>query len=225
MNALIDADIVCYRSAAASEDGLVEVAKDRADWMINTMLDEIDAKNQALFLTGKDNFRYSIFPEYKAFRKDKQRPKWEPAVKQHLIDQWEALVIDGMEADDALGIAQCSAQRDTTIICTVDKDLNCIPGWHYNFVKKEKFYVSNEEAIRFFFNQLLVGDPTDGIKGVPGIGKVKAAKLLDSCESPEDFYEVVKDQYSCEEEMDLNAKCLYIWRKQNDNWRNLIETS
>lgn len=221
MNALIDADIVAWRAAASAEDDDIFIATSRADFILNTMLDEINAKEQVLFLTGKNNFRYQIYPEYKAFRANKPRPKWEQAVKQHLVDQWQALYIDGMEADDALGIAQYAAPKNSTIICTIDKDLNMIEGWHYNFVKKEKYYVKDEEGIRFFYYQLLVGDPTDAIKGVVGIGPKKAAKLLS--ESPiEDLYSIVLDQYSCEEEMDLNAQCLWIWRKQHDNWKDYV---
>lgn len=221
MNALIDADIVAWRAAASAEDDDIFIATSRADFILNTMLDELDVKEQVLFLTGKNNFRYQIYPEYKAFRANKPRPKWEQAVKQHLVDHWQALYIDGMEADDALGIAQCAAPKDSTIICTIDKDLKMIPGNHYNFVNKRSFYVTDEEGIRFFYYQLLIGDPTDAIKGVYGIGPKKAEKLL-AGKGIEELYGIVSDQYSCEEEMDLNAQCLWIWRKQDDNWRNHV---
>lgn len=192
--------------------------------MINAALDEVDAKEFILFLTGKDNFRYKVFPEYKAFRKEKARPKWEQALKNHLVDQWDAQVVHGIEADDACGIAQCGSPKGKSIIIHQDKDINQIPGEHYNFVKKEKYHVTNEEGIRFFFTQLLTGDPSDGIKGVAGIGPKKAERILQNLSTPEEMYEAVKDQYSCEEELDMNANCVYIWRRQNDNWRSLIET-
>jgi 5'-3' exonuclease len=112
-------------------------------------------------------------------------------------------------------------QTTDSIICTIDKDLDQIPGQHYNFVRKEKYNVSEDEGNRFFFYQLLVGDPTDGIKGVPGIGPKKATRLLDST-PPDEWLDRIRDLYASEEDLDLNAQCVYIWRKENDNWRNLI---
>lgn len=222
LNAIIDADAFVFRAVAGYDGDDVFVGPSRVDNMINIALNEVNAKEQILFLTGKDNFRYQVFPEYKLFRKDKERPKWEQATKQHLVDQWEAIVVDGMEADDACGIAQYGSHKDSTIIIHQDKDINQIAGWHYNFVKKEKYYVTEEEGIRFFYHQLLTGDPTDGIKGVSGIGQKKAEKLLFN-QDLEDLYEIVLDQYGSEEEMEMNAQCVYIHRKKGDNWRNLIE--
>lgn len=224
MNAIIDGDSFVFRAAAASENEDLFVAASRLDHMLNEALNEVEAKEHIIFLTGVGNFRYNIYPEYKNFRQEKARPKWEQALKNHMKDQWEAITVDGIEGDDACGIAQCGSLKDKTIIIHQDKDINQIPGWHYNFVKKEKYYVTNEEGIRFFYTQLLTGDPTDAIKGVVGIGKVKAAKLL-SEQAIEDLYSIVLDQYSCEEEMDLNAQCLWIHRKENDNWKDWIETS
>jgi 5'-3' exonuclease len=221
MKVLIDADIVAWRAAAGQDDNDLFEVSSRADFILNTLLDELEAKEYTLYLSGRDNFRYSIFPEYKAHRYNKPRPKWEAAVKQYLVDQWQAETINGIEADDALGIEQSKAKKDSTIIATIDKDLLQIAGWHYNFVKKEKYYVSPEEADRYFWYQLLVGDHTDGIKGASGIGKIKAERII--ADTPLDkLYETVKDYFSCEEEMDMNAQCVYIWRKENDNWRNLI---
>lgn len=223
MNVIIDADAFVFRAAASSEAEDLFVAASRVDHMINEALDATQAKESIFFLTGKGNFRYEVYPEYKAFRVAKARPKWEQALKQHLIDQWQAEVVNGIEGDDACGIAQCVCEKDKTIIIHQDKDINQIPGWHYNFVKKEQYYVTPEEGIRFFYHQMLTGDPTDFIKGVPGIGKVKAAKLLS--EAPvEELYGIVSEQYSCEEEMDLNAQCLWIHRKKNDYWKDWIDT-
>lgn len=224
MNAILDADSFAYRAAAGSENEDLFVAASRVDHMVNMALDEVGAKEQILFLTGKGNFRYEVYPEYKNFRQNKERPRWEQALRNHLVDQWEAQIVHGIEGDDACGIAQCGSLKDKTIIIHQDKDINMIPGWHYNFVKKEKYYVTDEEAIRFFYYQLLTGDRVDAIKGVAGIGPKKAEKLLDGKEVNE-LFNIVSDCYSSEEEMDLNATCLWIWRKQKDNWKEWIETS
>lgn len=174
-----------------------------------------------MWLTGKGNFRYAVYPEYKGNRRGAIRPKWELEVKDYLVSTWSANYSDGCEADDMLGVRQCelSVDDDNSVIVTIDKDLNMIPGGHYNFVKKEKFYVTPEEGIRFFYYQLLVGDPTDNLKGCKGIGKVKAERLLSDGASEEEWFDIVRDAYSNDEEMTMNAQCLWIWRKMNDIWR------
>ena len=62
-----------------------------------------------------------------------------------------------------------------------------------------------------------MGDTADGVKGVPGIGPVKAANLLDPCESEKEMYEAVVDKFGCYEEFEMTAKVLWIWRKMNDD--------
>lgn len=194
------------------------MAKSRTDDLLDTILGETGCVSYEIWISGKSNFRYTVFPEYKANRIHAKRPKWEAEVKQHLVDHWNANVADGCEADDMLG----ARQTNDTIICTIDKDLDQIPGLHYNFVKKEKYEISEEGAYRFFCYQLMVGDPSDGIKGIPGIGKVKANKLLESY-PPDEWIDRIRNLYSCDEEFDLNAKCLYIWRKDNDNYTTILE--
>ena len=195
MRMLLDGDIITFRAAFSAEDEPEAwIACGRADAMIEEMvmmlggsLDDVE-----VWLSGPTNFRYDVFPEYKANRITAKRPKYEKEVKDYLVRKWDALWSVGCEADDMLGVRQMQineewmprfdARHDIhSIICTIDKDLDQIPGWHYNFVKKEKYNVSPEEATRFFYYQCLVGDTADGIKGVPGIGPVKAKKLLDSC--------------------------------------------
>jgi 5'-3' exonuclease len=120
------------------------------------------------------------------------------------------------------------------ICVTNDKDNKQTIGEHYDPVKKEAFYVTQEEADRWFYYQLLVGDTVDNLKGVVGIGKKKAAKLLQQAEeqyqeyleiggepnSLNSFYHAtVEDLYSCEEEFEQAAKCTWIWRKRGDIWQ------
>lgn len=217
MKALVDGDIVAFRAAASAENEDVWIACSRAQTIIEQILVETNSNEYEIWLTGKGNFRYNVYPEYKGNRRGMYRPKWEKEVKQYLVLDWEANTAEGCEADDMLGARQTA----DTIIATIDKDLNQIQGWHYNFVKKEQYYVSPEEADRYFYYQLLIGDTTDNIKGVSGIGPKKADRLLNSLK-PNEWYQAILDLYSCEEELDMNAQCVYIWRKENDNWRNLV---
>lgn len=199
-----------------------------AKWNANAGLESLLAKlnnpDFQLFLTGEGNFRYSVYPEYKANR-PKQRPMFLKAVKQHLVDEYGAIVSSGCEADDLIGVEQAKSGHECLVV-SIDKDLDQIHGWHYapeisrlgKIVKSERRYLlSPNDAIKFFYFQLLTGDAADNIKGVAGIGKQRASSLLGSVESEQDLFQVVRNAYGCDEELELNAKVLWIWKKENDN--------
>lgn len=229
MIALIDADNVAVAAAWSGEKETEDIACARARGMLETIANDTGSDTLELWLTGKNNFRYSVYPEYKAQRSGKRRPRWEKQVKDYLISHHAANVTDGCEADDMLGVRLCEL-GEVAIMAHLDKDMNMIPGWHYNWelrrlgkVVREarKYYVTIEEANRFFYYQLIVGDPVDNIKGVVQSGAAAAEALLGSLPEHE-WLPAIRDLYASEEELDLNARCLYIWRRRDDSWRNLI---
>jgi DNA polymerase-1 len=211
--ALIDGDMVSFRCAISAE-GETEAFTplSRVDAFIDEVMAQTGAASYEIWLSGKNNFRYDVYPEYKANRVDAKRPKWEKETKDYLCLTHNAQVVEGAEADDALGFRMTELGEEG-ICVTNDKDLKQIPGHHYDPVKKLLFDVTPLEGTRFFYYQMLVGDPVDNIKGVPGIGPVKANRLLDSV-VPEEWHQAVMNLYSCEEEFEMNAKCLYIWKER-----------
>jgi DNA polymerase-1 len=214
----------------------------RIDQMMHNILDTTGADTFRVFLSGSNNFRHEIYPEYKANRKDMIDPRWRKACKEYLVREWDAEVTDGYEADDALGINQHIANEAQkhqdygvlvpadcdTIICTIDKDLDQVPGLHYSWpivrggtvVREGKIYeVSEIEGLRSFYRSLLVGDRTDNIFGVDGIGKVKAAKAIDHLETEEEMFERVVELYQGDmDRMLVNGKCLWIMREEGVQW-------
>jgi DNA polymerase-1 len=234
----LDGDLYAFRSAASSENEDLSIAIARCEEMIDNTLAETGADEFSIFLSGDNNFRYDIYPEYKANRKE-EKPRWLKDVKQYLIEKYQAQVSDGCEADDLLGIEQCAnamkytmRMYDSTIICSLDKDLRMIPGNHYSFEIRgtsikgvpwvrpaEIVTVSELEGLRHFYTQVLVGDPADNVKGASGIGKVKAARILEGCTTEQEFYGAVLPHFSCEEELLMTGQCLWIFRKPNDRWR------
>lgn len=224
MKALIDADIVAYRSAASAENDTVEIACIRANRTLQDILTATDADEYKLFLSGSTNFRKDIYPEYKANRNDLKRPKWLQHVREYLVLDWSAEVTDGFEADDALGI---NAGSDA-VICTIDKDLLQVPGSHYHFVSGIWSTVSYLEGERSFYNQLVLGDRGDNVPGYDGKMRLKFPKFLTkirdeliSAQSTWEMYNVVRGLYGESNDSLLirNARLLYIWRKQNDCWQ------
>ena len=215
MKALVDGDIVVYRAAASAEDDEVWIACARADQMMQDIIADTGSTEYSVYLTGSGNFRRELTETYKANRPD-NRPKHWSAVREYLIMQHKAVVCDGFEADDQLGIDQ-DKTHGTTIICSIDKDLLQIPGKHYNFVRKVHQEVTHDQGLKALYVQSLVGDRSDNISGVAGIGPVKAEKTLGGL-LPEEYYETCKSLYNDDERFHLNMKLLYIWQKPNDMW-------
>ena len=223
MRVLIDSDTIAFASAATAEDTDEWIAHARANEMVERIITATGADDYELWLTGDGNFRYNIYPEYKANRLSQVPPKWYKSTKQFLVKEWNANWSEGCEADDMVGVRQMELKD--SIISHIDKDIDTIPGWHHNWEltrqgkvirEARKYYLDDFEATKKFYYQLIVGDPTDGIKGIPGKGP-KAAEWILSGTNEVEWYQSVKENYSSSEEMELNAQVLWIWRKMNDN--------
>lgn len=137
---------------------------------------------------------------------------------------WDARIAVGNEADDELAFAQTK----DTCICSIDKDLDQIVGKHFHpgikrsnvFIREPKLYtITEEQALYFFYYQLLVGDNTDNIKGAIGIGPKKAHNILEGNSTPLEYYNSVVPFFSCEEELLLNARCIKIGQRPNELWK------
>ena len=215
MISLVDGDLVAYRSAASAEKEEVDIACLRAAKTMEEILADTGAASYKAFLTHSDsNFRKTIDPQYKANRKDIVRPRHLPAVQEFLVTYFKAEWCNGYEADDALGMEQC----EDSIICSLDKDLKQIPGLHYNWVKKEFTTISPREALFNLYVSSLIGDRSDNIIGVAGLGVVKAARALADYE-PDEYYQRCRELYNDDERFHRNMQLLYIWRKPLDIWQ------
>ena len=223
MRALLDGDIFAFRCASASEDTDEAICIARLDKLVQDTLYMVDSSTYNVFLTGSDNFRKTLYPEYKANRKDKPKPIHLQACREYLIKTWNAEVSEGCEADDMLGYTQ-----DTeSVIVSIDKDLLQIPGKHYNFVKNEWFDQNEWDGIRFFYHQLLKGDRSDNIPGVAGLGEKKAQRILEGCETEQELFDTCRDLYKDDTLMYVYGACLWIWRTKGGTWQpdNLIGNS
>ena len=152
-----------------------------------------------LFLSpeGNANFRFEIYPEYKANRKNAHKPAHYKALRNYAVKHMGAVVCDNIEADDEINIRanELTAQGKDWCVVTVDKDLNQIPGLHYDWRKKKLFDVTVEEARLCLYMQVLQGDSVDNISGCPQIGPAKAAKALKHAEDDAEMLEVCKWLY------------------------------
>jgi DNA polymerase-1 len=220
MKALVDADILVYRFGFASEGDPAEFALARLSEFLDNLYIELSVDEVWGYLTGTNNFRneIAVTAPYKGNRIT-EKPYHFQLLREYMERAWGFEVIDGMEADDAIGIEAYRNEPEETIIVSIDKDLNMIRGNHFNFVKDEKYYVTEEEAIRNFYLQILTGDKVDNIIGLQGIGPVKSKKLLKDCSTELEMYEAVLKAYDGDEARVLeNARLLWILREEKQVW-------
>ena len=185
---LIDGDIIAYRIAAACEEETdISFALQSCSTFVAGLLLTYEGFgfDYQIYLTGKGNFRndVAVTAPYKGNR-TKPKPKYLPDVRQYLIDTWGALVTEGEEADDAIAIAASEAssmEGFLPIIVSVDKDFDQVAGTHYNFVRNEEYYITEEEGLKNFYKQILTGDTIDNIIGVDGVGSAGAEELIGGC--------------------------------------------
>lgn len=222
MKALVDGDTPIFATALVSEDVSEALAKSRLDVSMSKLLDNTKCSEYVIFVSGGNNFRKEIVSSYKANR-TQASPQHREALRQHLITQWGAVECDGYEADDACGIYQ----TEKTVIVAIDKDLLQVPGKHYSWpiikkgvvVREARWLdIDEETGFRNFFTQALTGDTSDNIKGVTGLGKVKAARALEHCHTEEEMYDVVASLYDCPERLKMNLDTLWIWRNFGETY-------
>ena len=87
-------------------------------------------------------------------------------------------------------------EGDSYVVCSPDKDvLKQVPGSHYNYQKMEWVHTSDEDAEAFLWKQTLMGDSTDGIPGIPGLGPKTADKLIDEMPDVHTYAGIVIEKY------------------------------
>lgn len=244
MRGLVDGDILVYELAELKNE-VGEIIP--LNWSMNALhsrLEWIKERSGSdvtqLYLTGKDNFRKDVatIVPYKGTRKT-EKPKWYKEIRWEMENNLGAIVVDGMEADDAMSIEQYNymsldgEQRDgqhETVICSRDKDLNMVPGWHYGWeagLAKETPLWNQDEVggHRLFFKQLLTGDSVDNILGLFGVGKKSA--LLTPLDDMDDVYDMLLHVHKhyvnrfgsyAEQFMSENGKLLWMLQTEDDSW-------
>ena len=230
---LIDADIAAFQVASSSEavfefngrhvlhadlnEGIREL-----DNLIEWIIEMTGADYAALMLTGSNNFRKKVLPTYKANRANVRKPMILGGLRDHLLSKPNTYIEDTLEGDDLIGIYATEAHLGERVIYSADKDLKTIAGLHWSSDDGEVYEITEAEADRLFYQQVLTGDATDNYKGCPSWGPVKAQKLLDKCEAEGlDVWSCVWDAYVkaglTEKDALQQARCARILRNHEFN--------
>jgi 5'-3' exonuclease len=219
--ALIDADYMVYRVGFSSKDVSSSIACSRIEeQLMDLVYVKLKCEDYDAFITGKTNFRYEVATThpYKGNRKSLEKPAHYEALRDKLVSLGATVSVN-QEADDDVGIA---STLDYGWIVHVDKDLNQLPGWHYNPIKGEEYFVTVDEGSKSFYLQLLTGDRIDNIVGLNGIGPVKASKLLAGLTKDHELYQAVKAAYESKEEpverILENGQLLWLSRYEGQRW-------
>lgn len=187
------------------------------------------------------NFRDKIatVKPYKGTRKS-EKPIHYDNLTAYMMANYPFVLANGVEADDLMAIEQTN-NPDKTVICSRDKDLRQVSGWHYSWECGFQNEIGPIEFDRkgwiedkggkcfgggemFFLYQLLVGDPVDNIAGCPKVGHVKAMKILTEVKGRKDIYMAILEAYrGVYEENALtylieNARLLWLLRSLDDVW-------
>ncbi|AMX01223.1 DNA polymerase I [Microbulbifer thermotolerans] len=161
-----------------------------------------DSTVAVVFDAKGKTFRDELYADYKSHRPpmpDELREQIQPI--HDIIDAMglPRLVVEGVEADDVIGTLALEAQRQgqAVIISTGDKDMAQLVRPGITLVNtmsnteldvegvREKYGVGPELIIDFL---ALMGDKSDNIPGVPGVGQKTALALLQNLGSLKDIY-------------------------------------
>lgn len=241
---VVDADHLSFRSASSCEPTKAKPfleSKEEAIWRLHSMVEQIYAalntKDMEFYIAGEGNWRRDIYPEYKANRVLQKKPTYLEDVREILVVQYGAKLVNGREVDDECGIrmTQLQEQGCGPICVSLDKDLYQIPGRHYNFVKMLHTTVSPLDGLKNFYKQIITGDASDNVPAFDGAFRSAVPKFVQKLLDPIDemdnekmMWTHVLDIYKSlapRNELDYyefavrNAKILYIQRKEGDVWQ------
>jgi hypothetical protein len=229
--ALIDGDILAYEMGQSQMGSFVplSMAKSNCDKKVQDIVDSAGCEDYQIYLTDSpNNFRLTLatIKPYKGNRDDNGKPPYWADIRLHLVERHGAVVVSGYETDDKLAMEQ----SEDTVICSRDKDLDQVEGWHYSWTcgrQKERpiYFITESEGLRNFYTQMLIGDTGDNIPGLFGVGPTTANKKLAGLETELELYSAVQkmyeDRFGSYWELFLteNARLLYLLRSEEDVWK------
>ncbi|HOZ46016.1 MAG TPA: DNA polymerase I [Candidatus Hydrogenedentes bacterium] len=234
---LIDGTAFAFRSFYAIKSGLTDSRGRPTNAVFGfvrvllKILRELEPSHIAVVFDAKGkSFRSELYPEYKAHRRatppelNAQFPMMDEVVKALEIP---ILRVPGVEADDVMGTLARRAEAEgmETVIVTGDKDLLQLvtdkvrvydPSrgdegvWYSAAEVRERMGTNPERVIDAL---ALMGDSSDNVPGVPGIGPKTARTLLETYGSLDAVYEHVAELKGKQREhIEANRDLAYLSR-------------
>ena len=214
----LDADFLLYKIGFGTED--LDVAIDRLHMYLDDLSYRLGEDDIQLFLScpsSRGFRRLDLDPSYKIHRTG-ELPTVYNELRKYMEISMHAISYDRLEADDVISIyVTHESQENRVIVASMDKDFLTVPCTLLDIGKfnSKPVEVSLSEADYNHAIQTLTGDAADGFKGAPGIGPVKAEKLLKET-SPRDRWGIIVEAYESkgltEEDALLNARLAFLLR-------------
>lgn len=186
----VDGDIIAYKTAAVCEEHFEGACASIIDTTFKNISTDTGTNLFRVYLSGRQNFRKQVAKTlpYKGNRATMVAPKYLDFCKEYLQSKYKAVIMDEYEADDCVAT---DMTQTGAIHCGVDKDIYQIAGRHYNYTKadiNERWVeISEDEAAIRLYRQVLMGDRSDNVPGLPRIGEKKAeAAIQDALSARED---------------------------------------
>lgn len=234
--AVIDADIMLYRVCSMVEQAIdwgddrwtlhadAREAKLAIDSEIASLCQSVGASRCVLCFTAERNWRTAVYKDYKANRKSVRKPVCFVPVKSYLLNEYDTMTEADLEADDCIGLIATGPKSrwrgcSRVVVISEDKDLRSIPGWLFNPGKESMTEITTAEADRFHLYQTLVGDAVDNYGGCPGIGPVKAERLLETSPTWETVVSAYEEAGLSEADALTQARVARILRHREYNFR------
>lgn len=221
---LIDGDVLAYQSAFIAQANIqwegelwtthsdLALAKNWCIERFEMFKEKTGADAFVIAISDKNNFRRKLNPLYKANRRSKFAPIGLSPMRDWMAEEYGTVIYPNLEADDTIAIMATDLTPDEErIIVSIDKDFKSVPCTFYDFNRDEIHDVSVEDANKYHLMQTMAGDPVDGYKGIPGVGVVKAMRLLDNNGANWDtVLKAYSDAQLTEEEALTNAWMAYL---------------
>lgn len=244
---LVDGDILLYEIGFGAETGWRAITNDPEaippfNYVEDMLLERLsnisavvgtDAKPIIYITDEKPTFRFDLAKTkpYKGTRKG-NKPWHYANLKAYMYGCLDANRVEYLEADDMMAIVQTCDPKET-IICSRDKDLKQVPGWHYSWelgkqpqfgpeiiTKLGTLKLSDDKkklsgtGLLFFYAQMLTGDTVDNIPGLPRCGPVAAYDILNTVSEVELLDRVIysyQDYYKDEWEAKMIEQGQLCW--------------
>jgi 5'-3' exonuclease len=169
--------------------------------IINTIELDYEVDKVITFAGARGNFRKQISKTYKANRIGREIPPILNELQEYVKEQYEAKQGYGVETDDLVATYWTNLTetfgRDEVIIVSIDKDYKQLPCLIYNYHSKHQcFYtITEQEAKRNFYTQMIVGDSADNVNFCKGYGESYCKKAFVDCLSDYSYIRVVFELY------------------------------
>lgn len=158
------------------------LARHKMRLVVKRILDRCETADYRMYLTASNDdtqFRKHLAKTlvYKDNRKNMVRPVHYSYLRELLVDEYGAKIVNYYEADDVVAMEHTKHGTDS-ILCTIDKDLKQVPGLYYDIRQDHFTNVSQMVGDLQLCKQWIMGDMVDNIPGIPGYGEKRTLQFL-----------------------------------------------